>query len=152
MKHDLIKTETSLDSGHYRTIQTCSHPDCDSIVENPEIGLCATHAHEKRKAERQAYKDLSKEKKPIKNVSQSRAIENRQYLKLRKEYLETHPCCEVRECHNRSKEIHHSAGRENGKLLDVNYFFAVCREHHHKITVDSAWSIREGYSILRTTV
>jgi hypothetical protein len=65
--------------------------------------------------------------------------------------MECHPACEVTDCHRKSKELHHMAGRENGKLLDTNYFFAVCVEHHHMITVDSKWAIENGYSVIRST-
>lgn len=123
--------------------------ECGRIAERN--GKCATCNFEARKAERQA----GKEKKPIRKIkpmSDKRATQNAQYLKLRKQYLEAYPCCEVRECHKKSTEIHHQAGREGERLLDTNYFLAVCHDHHHKITVDSQWAINEGYSVLRTTV
>jgi len=95
-------------------------------------------------------KDAAKALKPIKKVSPKRSSQNQQYAKLRKEYLEAYPVCEVPECHAKAKHIHHMAGRENEKLLDTNYFLAVCEPCHHRITVDSAWAIANGYSVLRS--
>lgn len=118
---------------------------------NPKVeafGRCASCNYNQRKLARTKLKEV----KPIKKVSQKRNIQNQQYLRLRKDYLEAVQYCEVPECHKKSTEIHHMAGRENEKLLDTNYFLAVCHDHHHKITVDSKWAIENGYSILRTTV
>jgi hypothetical protein len=123
-------------------------PHCNSF-KTERNGYCATYNADQRKAERQALKDASKVKKPIKKVSTKRAAKNREYLKLRKEYLELYPVCEVVECHNRSIEIHHVCGKENDKLIDTNHFLAVCRDCHTWITEDSAKAIALGYSILR---
>lgn len=112
-------------------------------------GYCASCNHEQRKAERNASK--VKVVVPIKKVSATRAKENQVYARLRKEYLEAYPCCEVPECHRKSSEIHHQKGRNGDLLMNTDYFMAVCHEHHHMITVDSKWAIEQGYSFLRST-
>jgi hypothetical protein len=117
-------------------------------VENQDTGECASCGASRRKAERQASK--VKVVAPVKKVSAKRASQTKEYLKLRREYMETHPCCEVVECHARSKELHHMGGRENELLLNTDLFLAVCVEHHHKITTDSKWALENGYSVLRT--
>lgn len=117
-----------------------------SPVENPDTQLCASCGHAHRKADRTTLK----EKKPIKKVSTKRAAENQVYARLRKEYLEAYPVCEVVECHWKATEIHHMAGRVGDLLTDVNNFLAVCDVCHQRITVDSAWAISQGYSILRS--
>lgn len=109
-------------------------------------GRCASCNLARRKQERTKVKEV----KPINKVSAKRAVQNQQYAKLRKEYLELYPVCEVVECHNKSVEIHHMNQRENERLLDVNYFLAVCRPCHEKITRDSAWAIANGYTYERT--
>lgn len=124
--------------------------ECGNISENRETGLCASCGAAARKAERQALK--VKEVKPIRKVSGKRAKETREYQKLAQLYLNTHKVCEVMECNNRSNQIHHVGGRENGRLLDTFYFLAVCPDCHRKITDDSKWAILNGYSILRTTI
>jgi hypothetical protein len=50
---------------------------------------------------------------------------------------------------NDATDIHHMKGRENDLLLDINYWLPVCRSCHRKITDDSAWAIRNGYSYKR---
>lgn len=126
----------------------CVQCDCRPI-ENRDTWLCATCGFENRRLERQDKK--VKIVKPVKKVTEKRAKQNQEYAKLRKEYLEVYPVCEVVECHNKSKEIHHMAGRDGDKLTDPDNFLAVCPSCHHKITIDSAWAIEQGYSILRST-
>lgn len=121
--------------------------DCGSDkLETPE--RCATCGAIHRKSERESMK--VKVVRPVKKVTAKRANQNQQYAKLRREYLEHYPACEVIDCNNRSSEIHHQKGRENDLLLDTNYFMAVCKSCHHRITIDSQWAISEGYSIIRS--
>lgn len=118
---------------------------------NPKVeafGRCASCNHQSRKLERVKEKKVT----PIKRVSDKRSRELQVYAKLKAHYLKIYPCCEVADCHNKSIDIHHSRGRENGLLTNVDFFLAVCRECHTKITTDSAWAVSQGYSILRTTV
>jgi hypothetical protein len=124
--------------------------DCGSLnkIENQYLMLCAGCAHARRKAERQASK--VKVVAPIKKITAKRANQNLQYAKLRKQYLEAYPACEVENCNNKSSEIHHQKGRSNEMLTDTNYFMAVCKSCHHKITIDSQWAIKNGYSIIRS--
>lgn len=117
-------------------------------VENHQTGLCASCSAAKRKQVRDSKK--VKVVKPIKKVSASRAKENAVYERLRKEYLEAYPVCEVVECHRKSSQIHHMQGRTNELLCDVNNFLAVCDVCHQRITVDSKWALDNGYSILRS--
>lgn len=121
--------------------------DCgsDKIEANDR---CASCNHALRKAERNARKVTIV--KPIKKVAPKRAAQNAEYLKLRKDYLALYPICECEECHNPSTEIHHSAGKEGDRLLDVTFFIAVCRRCHVKITEHSAEAISKGYSFKRT--
>lgn len=119
---------------------------CGKIVENRDTGLCGSCARELRKAESATVK----EKKPINKVSAKRAVENKEYARLRKDYLEAYPVCEVVECQRKATEIHHQHGRENEKLTDVNFFLAVCRPCHERITLDPKWAIDNGYSFPRT--
>lgn len=125
---------------------TC--PDCDSIKVERN-GYCASCNMARRKQERESKK--VKVITPIRKVSAERSKENQVYARLRKEYLEAYPCCEVPECHRKASEIHHQKGRAGDLLTNTDYFMAVCHDHHHMITVDSAWAIKMGFSILRST-
>lgn len=115
-------------------------------IENKDTGLCASCSHDDRKADRTKVKVV----KPVKKVTEKRNIQNQEYARLRKEYLESYPACEVVECNNQSNQIHHMAGRENERLTDTNYFLAVCPDCHERITKDTQWAVANGYSILRT--
>lgn len=121
--------------------------DCgsDKIEAN---GRCASCAHALRRAERQASKVKIVSK--IKPVAPKRAGQLQEYSKLRKEYLALYPVCEVEECQVPSTEVHHQRGKEGDRLLDTNYFMAVCREHHQYYTTNSAEAFEKGISIKRT--
>lgn len=121
--------------------------DCgsDKIEANDR---CASCNHALRKAERNARKVTIV--KPVAKMAPKRAGQHQEYMKLRKDYLALYPICEVEECQNKSSEIHHQAGREGERLLDTNFFMAVCREHHRYYTEHSAEAISKGYSFKRT--
>lgn len=134
-----------------RPIKTCAwYEDGEPCINMCEgnTDFCATHNSYQRKQARNASK--VKVVKPIKKVSTKRAAENQVYARLRKDYLEAYPVCEVVECHRKSSQIHHMCGRENDKLTDTNNFLAVCDPCHQRITVDTKWALEQGYSILRT--
>lgn len=96
---------------------------------------------------------------PIRRVSTRRAVQLREYSKLRAKFLAEHPFCQIavelsglaesvviqregRHCDwtaprgqrvrdvPRSVEIHHRAGRTGEKLNDVSKWLAVCRGNH----------------------
>jgi hypothetical protein len=125
-------------------------------VENHDTGLGANCAAMDRKEERQAAKDALKKKpvpmarptKPIKKRSDKRAVEEALYVKLVAVWKKGKKCG-VRECGLDCDDAHHMAGREGALLLDTTKWFPTCREHHAQITTDSAWAIREGYSLPR---
>ena len=120
--------------------------ECGNISENKDTGECASCGAARRKAERVKPKVV----KPVKKVSEKRAGQNQVYARLRMEYLEAYPACEVVDCHNKSTQIHHMAGRENEKLTDTDKFLAVCGACHERITNDTQWAIANGYSYPRT--
>lgn len=128
----------------------CSYGEC----ENPRMGsleYCASCA----KALRDIQRDLAKPVKPVKGlkrtqvnkVSTKRAYKNGQYNVAREIWL-AGKLCEC--CGDMAHEIHHKAGRENHLLMERQYWMAVCRPCHVLITEDSAWAIKNGYSLSRT--
>src|SRR5688572_23204983 len=100
---------------------------CGTIAEGT-TEQCASHNAADRKQERQANK--MKVVTPVKKVSQKRAVQNIEYLKIRREYLELYPVCEVPECDLKAVDIHHQKGRQEELLLESKYFMSVCRKHH----------------------
>lgn len=76
-----------------------------------------------------------KAKKPIKKLSVKREKQNKEYLILRKAYLEKFPKCEIQLpcCTFKAIEIHHENGRIGSLLTDVNNFLSTCRACHNVI-------------------
>lgn len=66
----------------------------------------------------------------MKSVSDKRIELNKEYSKVRLEYLKEHPICEFPNCTKKATDIHHSRGRTGGLLTDKRYFKALDREHH----------------------
>lgn len=85
----------------------------------------------------------------IRARSKKRARQEREYVKLRKIYLFTHPVCEVAGCGCESTEIHHKKGRVGDLLTDERFFLAVCRAHHVYIELHPALAKEHGYSLNR---
>lgn len=126
----------------------CSICGC-GIIENQELQLCASCNRDHRKAQHQATK--SKVATPVNKVSPKRAEQNKEYLKLRKEYLDLYPVCEVPECNLKAVDIHHQRGRSGDMLTNVSYFMAVCRKHHIEIENNPNWAKEQGFSFKRIT-
>lgn len=86
---------------------------------------------------------------PIKKLSAKRAVENKEYLTLRKVFLENHPVCQVKDCKNRSVNVHHKRGRIGKLLCDIRFWLATCMECHSEIEKRPQWAYKMGYSLLR---
>lgn len=86
---------------------------------------------------------------PIKKISQKRNLENRDYLKVRKVFLQSLIFCEVKSCKGLATEVHHKKGRIGKLLTDIRYFLGVCRECHNKIELYPLWAKENGYSLNR---
>ena len=67
----------------------------------------------------------------MRKVSKKRAEQNRKYKKIRDQFMEENPDCE--RCGNYATEIHHKNGRNGERLLDSDYFMAICRNCHRYI-------------------
>lgn len=84
----------------------------------------------------------------IKPRSDKRAEEYKLYYPARKKYLEKHRYCECG-CGREATEIHHKKGKSGKLLYDKKYFMAVARPCHRKMTDESKWAIKKGFSISR---
>lgn len=120
-------------------------PTCGS-EKTERNGFCASCNRRHRKEESAQVK----EKKPIKKVSAKRAVDNQHYAKLRRDYLEAYSVCEVVECHRKSNQIHHMAGRSNELLTNVDLFLAVCDVCHQRIHAEPIWAESNGYIVKRS--
>jgi hypothetical protein len=127
-----------------RPIKHCA---CGNICEGTTDG-CASCNAERRKNERFAKK--TKVIRSVQKVTLKRAKQNHEFQQKKFDYLALYPMCEEEGCEQKSVDVHHQAGKENGRLLDENYFIALCRHHHTYYTEHSAEAIRKGISVLRT--
>lgn len=148
-----------------KQLTTCLIVGCQSTCENEDLGLCATHAHELRKMERDKEKAHKKRlrlieknhvrifstaKKPIPKISEKMAAALREYGPKKKKFLEDNPLCRVC-CTERSVDVHHMQGRNTIELLlDETKWLPVCDPCHKFITENSKFAIENGYSLLRS--
>jgi len=91
---------------------------------------------------------MKKKLVPIQKLSKKRATQNREYLKLRKIFLENNSTCFVKSewCTFTAQHVHHKAGRVGKLLTDINNFLAVCDNCHRKIEMNPLWAKEKGYS------
>jgi hypothetical protein len=82
-----------------------------------------------------------------KNVQ--RAEQEKEYLKLKKQFLKDHPVCQVKGCTKKACDVHHQKGRLGALLTNMTYFLGVCRGHHKTIEQNPRWSREQGYSVSR---
>jgi hypothetical protein len=71
------------------------------------------------------------------------------YRKEARRYLTQHPQCGI--CKQPSSTIHHRQGRIGELLLDKSKWLSLCLPCHQRVTEDSAWAIKNGYSESRLT-
>lgn len=90
--------------------------------------------------------DVVKEKKPIVKMSNDRKAMEKEYQKLRKEFLRQNPFCSVKGCGQPATDIHHSKGRVGSDLLDVKNFVALCRKHHQYFEIRPLEAKEKGIS------
>jgi hypothetical protein len=89
---------------------------------------------------------IKTQRKPIRRVSERRKLEEKEYSKLRKVFLEENPVCQAKRCKEAATEVHHK-GRRGKNYLRVELFMAVCRQHHDKIEKNGLWAKTMGYTI-----
>lgn len=113
--------------------QLCNVPGCYSFGR-----YCKLHSTETFKAST-----------PIKKEADSRKEANKEYKKIAKQFITTHPKCQVKGCSRPAETIHHRKGRIGELLLDKKHFLAVCLTCHQKIENHSEWAKEQGYSVSR---
>jgi len=81
----------------------------------------------------------------MRKVSLKRQQQNKQYKIIRDKFMQENPKCE--RCGAPATENHHKNGRNGLRLLDVNYFMAVCRNCHRWIHEHPKESREKGWLI-----
>lgn len=94
----------------------------------------------------------AKPKKPVKKVSEKRKEIDKEYLKIRKDYLTKNLRCMARvKCNGAvSEDLHHRKGRIGKLLIDERFFMAVCRKCHDHIHSHHSESVKQGFIIPKT--
>lgn len=91
------------------------------------------------------------QKTHIAKRSTKRAKQEREYAKLRIEYLEAHPLCEgqLTGCTGIATEIQHSLGRIGKRLTDIRYFKASCHNCNQRAETHPLEALQKEFSIKR---
>lgn len=134
---------------------------CGNPVENKETGLCASCAHDGRKLERLAKKEVKKPKS-IPRRSQKMEIIMEEYNRRRPGFLYKKKCAVYPDLP--ATTIHHMRGRDGYAddyarendiplILDERFWLPTSLKGHQKITDYPAWAIQQGFSLerLKTT-
>jgi len=140
-------------------IDRCSQEGCNYPTINKKYKLCQQHNWQRLHPGQSIYK----KQKSIKPVADKRKEENQtEYNPNRDQFLLNNSTCQVLGCCNDSCDVHHKKGKvgyanDTKRLLgikllwDVDFFLAVCREHHGEIEVNPTWAKNMGYSVSRSS-
>jgi hypothetical protein len=116
----------------------CSIHGCTSIYIARKKGwLCSFHLQaEYNNKTIQGQKNWNKgNKKPIRNKSKKRVIEDRIYFRTRKEFLSLpeNKYCFIGGCPRIADTIEHTAGRWGSKYLDQKFWKPCCSRHNTEL-------------------
>jgi hypothetical protein len=92
----------------------------------------------------------TKSSKPIAPRSKKRATQEREYSKVRKDFLLSSPTCQAKlpnQCTIHTTDVHHMKGRIGELLTNPQYFLAVCRACHTWIELHPKEAKELGFSI-----
>lgn len=133
----------------------CGNPTCERMIMlfnslNPYCSAGCKVSHQRAKGTFK-YKKVSETAnkraiKPIKQISDKRAIQLKEYSKLRKQFLKENPKCAVYP-YLKAVEIHHTypGSNRNRYFLEVSTWMAVSREGHNFIHSNVSLSKERGY-------
>jgi hypothetical protein len=136
-----------------RTIKDCA---CGKRCEG-NTDQCASCNALERKAGRLA---MPKDKDPVKKVSENQSKLLAKYNAKRKAWIRGKTCAVYKGLP--AEDVHHMQGRtgyadewarerEIPLLLDERFWLPVSRQAHKRITDDSAWAWKNGYSFKRVS-
>ena len=134
------------------TLGICIKCNAEAVIvkRHPKGNYCHKHNQERLKE--------GKEKKQyqIPRESKKRGKENREYERLKKQYLTLNPVCEgnvidngVLICSYKATDLHHMAGRTGKLLTNTMYFMALCRNCHTWAELNPEKAKAKGLSVSR---
>ena len=123
----------------------CSIPGCTSIwIARKKDWICGFHLQQEyNNKSLLCQKKWNKgNKKPIPKFSRKRVIENKIYLRTRKEFLSLpeNKYCFINGCVKRANTIEHTAGRIGSKYLDQEFWKPCCSDHNIELENNSELS------------
>ncbi len=118
------------------------------IWKNSEGNRYCKYCWQKKSSSEKPFKPTNR--KPIALRSKKRASQDRVYSKLRKDYLQNNPTCQINVlnvCTTQSTDIHHSyAGANRSKYyLITPTWFSCCRACHDHVHANPQWARDKGY-------
>lgn len=126
----------------------CGNPECEKEFYKFTSfdRFCPYHRYEVRKKNIMQQTANKRAIKPIKQISDKRAIQLKEYSKLRKKFLKENPKCAVYP-YLKAVEIHHTypGSNRNRYFLEVSTWMAVSREGHNFIHNNVSLSKSKGY-------
>lgn len=81
--------------------------------------------------------------------SKKRIVQEREYNRKRRIFMEKNPVCQFENCNLPSTECHHAKGRIGDLLTDERYFVALCHEHHTWVELNPLEAKEKGLSLSR---
>lgn len=88
--------------------------------------------------------EVDKPRKPIRAASKKRAVQLREYRKLKEQIMESKPRCAV--CYYRPAiDLHHKSGKVGKLLCYEPEIIPICRKCHDKIHHEPAWAKVNGW-------
>lgn len=141
-------------------MKLCEIEGCENYTMNERVTMCATHAQEQRKLDKQLAKP-PKEVKRIKKMSDKRRVDLVTYSKEKAKFIKG-KICPVYPLEPVT-DIHHQMGRvgfaddwarskEITLLMDQRYWLAVSRKGHDCIETHPSLARARGWSLPRTEI
>jgi hypothetical protein len=85
-----------------------------------------------------------KRHKRLRYTSSRRAVQLKEYNRLKKDWIWAHPVCDI--CKAKpTAHVHHRAGRIGNQLNSTADWLAVCIDCHQKIHSHGSWAREHGY-------
>lgn len=87
---------------------------------------------------------LKRGNKPMRRISKRRSPLLRQYAVICTEFKQAHPICQICDI-SATDDVHHKRGRIGKKLVESEFFLAVCRGCHDEIHRNPAGAREVGF-------
>lgn len=121
----------------------CTHPGCQMPATYCGGTKCIIHAGESQQK--------AKKKIPMKAISDKRKEENKEYEKLKRQFLKAKPKCEMCSENENTKgirkatEVHHKYRRKGKAFLDTNTWIASCRNCNSRVESEPEWAKKHKF-------